>query len=184
MPLLRRFRTQVPAASNNVDAQSSRKARPLELMKQSSIILLVENDKDFIYLLEQAFRTAGVCNPLKIARYGNEAILYLRGIGIYSDRQSYPLPRSIILDLTNPDGSSLALLGWIRDQQEFAKVPVLVLAGPKQQIEVQHAFDRGANAFIEKQGDLAQLTRAVASIELFTEVRREFIAISHFSANI
>ncbi|HEX7863277.1 MAG TPA: response regulator [Verrucomicrobiae bacterium] len=141
-------------------------------MKQTSVILLVENDKDFIYLLEQAFRKADIRNPLKIARYGNEAILYLRGVGIYGDRGSYPLPSFIILDLTNPDGSSMALLGWIRDHPEYAHVPILVLAGSHQDQLLQQAFDRGANAYIIKERQLADLTKAVASLELFTEVRR------------
>jgi CheY-like chemotaxis protein len=141
-------------------------------MKQTSVILLVENDKDFIYLLEQAFRKADIRNPLKIARYGNEAILYLRGVGIYSDRSSYPLPSFIILDLTNPDGSSMALLGWIREHPEFAHVPILVLASSHQDQFLQQAFDRGANAYIIKERQLPDLTKAVASLELFTEVRR------------
>src|SRR4029453_7959212 len=111
-------------------------------MKQSSVILLVENDKDYIYLLEQAFRKADIRNPLKIARYGNEAILYLRGVGIYADRRNYPLPRLILLDMTNPDGSSMAVLGWIREQERFRDVPILILAGANQDRVVQHAFDQ------------------------------------------
>ena len=138
-------------------------------MKQCSVILLIENDKDFIYLLEQAFRKAEIRNPLKIARYGNEAILYLRGVGIYSDRSSYPLPAIIIVDLTNPDGSSMALLGWIRDHSQFSHVPILVLAAPNQEQEVQQAFDRGANALMPKHPDLAELTRALLSLQLFSE---------------
>ena len=138
-------------------------------MKHSSVILLIENDKDFIYLLEQAFRKAEIRNPLKIARYGNEAILYLRGVGIYSDRTSYPLPAIIIIDLTNPDGSSMALLGWIRDHHEFSKVPILVLAASHQEQEVQHAFDRGANAFLPKRSELGELTQALLSLQLFNE---------------
>ena len=141
-------------------------------MKQNSVILLVENDKDFIYLLEQAFRKAEIRNPLKIARYGNEAILYLRGVGIYGDRRNYPVPSFIILDLTNPDGSSMALLGWIRDHPEFANVPILVLAGENQNHEVQQAFDRGANAFLWKRPELRNLTDAISSLELFSEARR------------
>ena len=108
-------------------------------------------------------------NPLKIARYGNEAILYLRGVGIYSDRTSYPLPSIIIIDLTNPDGSSMALLGWIRDHARFSKVPILVLAGSNQEQEVQQAFDRGVNAFIPKCADLAELAQALLSLQLFNE---------------
>ena len=127
-------------------------------MKQSSVILLVENDKDYIYLLEQAFRRADIRNPLKIARYGNEAILYLRGVGIYADRRNYPLPKLILLDMTNPDGSSMAVLGWIREQPQFSNVPILILAGTGQDKEVQKAFDRGANAYLVKRDRLLELT--------------------------
>src|SRR5688572_11519782 len=141
-------------------------------MKHSSVILLVENDKDYIYLLEQAFRKAEIRNPLKIARYGNEAILYLRGVGIYSDRRSYPLPALIILDLTNPDGSAMALLGWIREHPDFLRVPILILAGADQEREVQNAFDRGANAYLMKRENLAELTAAINTLDLLTEIRQ------------
>jgi DNA-binding response OmpR family regulator len=140
-------------------------------MKHSNVILLVENDKDYIYLLEQAFRRAEIRNPLKIARYGNEAILYLRGVGIYSDRRNYPLPALVILDLTNPDGSGMALLGWIRAHPDFLEVPILILAAPDQEAEVQHAFDRGANAYLVKRENLSELTAAVNSLDLLSEVR-------------
>jgi DNA-binding response OmpR family regulator len=140
-------------------------------MNQSSVILLVENDKNYIYLLEQAFRQSEIRNPLKIARYGNEAILYLRGVGIYSDRRNYPLPALIILDLTNPDGSGMALLGWIREHPDFLRVPILILAGPDQENEVQTAFDRGANAYLLKRENLSELTRAITSLDLLSHVR-------------
>src|SRR5688572_4856109 len=119
-------------------------------MKQSSVIFLVENNKDYIYMLEQAFRKASIRNPLKIARYGNEAILYFKGIGIYSDRKTYPLPALMLLDLTNPDGSSMAVLGWIRDQARFANLPIIILTKPDQNREIQQALDIGANAYVVK----------------------------------
>lgn len=138
-------------------------------MKQNNVILLVENDKDYIYLLEQAFRKANIRNPLKIARYGNEAILYLRGVGIYADRRNYPLPRLVLLDMTNPDGSSMAVLGWIREQPQFSQVPILILAGPGQHKDVQRAFDRGANAYLVKRDKLDELISIVESLELLDE---------------
>ena len=141
-------------------------------MKHSSVILLVENDKDYIYLLEDAFRRAEIRNPLKIARYGNEAILYLRGVGIYNDRRTYPLPSIIVLDLANPDGSAIPLLGWIRDHPEYSRIPILVLAAEAQEREVQYAFDHGANAYIVKRKNLSELTSTLRSLELLT--RRSF----------
>jgi DNA-binding response OmpR family regulator len=137
-------------------------------MKLSSVILLVENDKDYIYILEDAFRKAEIRNPLKIARYGNEAILYMRGVGIYADRRTYPLPAIVVLDLANPDGSAIPLLGWIRDHSEFAQIPIVILAAETQEREVQYAFDRGANAYIVKRKNLAELTATLKSMELLS----------------
>ena len=138
-------------------------------MKQSSVILLVENDKNYIYILEQTFRKSDIRNPLKIARYGNEAILYLRSVGIYADRRNYPLPRLILLDITNPDKNSIAILNWIREQHQFANVPILILAGPGQDREVQKAFDRGANAYLVKRDNLTELISVIYSLELLAE---------------
>jgi CheY-like chemotaxis protein len=138
-------------------------------MKQSSVILLVENDKDYIYLLEQAFRRADIRNPLKIARYGNEAILYLRGVGIYADRRNYPLPKLILLDMTNPDGSSMAVLGWVREQSQFMQVPIMILAGTSQDHEVERVLDQGANAYVVKRDQLLELTAVIQSLELLGE---------------
>lgn len=138
-------------------------------MKESSVIFLVENNKDYIYLLEQAFRKANIRNPLKIARYGNEAILYLKGTGIYADRRTYPLPALMLLDMTNPDGSSMVLLGWIREQPEFAQMPIVILANPNQNEEVQKAFDLGANAYVVKRDNLDELARMIQTLELLSE---------------
>src|SRR5688572_19976486 len=143
-------------------------------MKESSVIFLIENDKDYIYLLERAFRKANIRNPLKIARYGNEAILYLRGVGIYADRRNYPLPALIILDLTNPDGGSVALLGWIREQQEFSRVPILTLAGANQDRVIDEASDKRTDTHLVKRDNLAELTGTIQTLELLSDPKELF----------
>lgn len=137
-------------------------------MRDTSVILLIENDKEYIYLLEHAFRRSHIPNPLKIARYGNEAILYLKGVGIYGDRRTYPLPAVILLDMTNPDGASMAVLGWIREQKHFRDMPVLILVREENR-DLQNALDRGANAFLVKREDLHELVALVKSLDLTTE---------------
>jgi hypothetical protein len=83
-------------------------------MLKEGIILLLENSTDYLFQLDQAFRSAAITQRLRVARYGNEAILYLKGIGIYGDREHYPLPNLVIIDLVIPDGSALAVYGWLR----------------------------------------------------------------------
>jgi CheY-like chemotaxis protein len=99
-------------------------------MLKQGIILLLENSTEYLFQLDQAYRSAEVTQGLRVARYGNEAILYLKGIGIYGDREHYPLPNLIIIDLLIPDGSALAVYGWVRRNPEFANVPIVLLNDP------------------------------------------------------
>ncbi len=138
-------------------------------MRKDGVIFLLENSTDYLFCLDQALRTAQVHNPLRVARYGNEAILYLKGVGIYGDRTHYPLPSLIIIDLTIPDGSGMAVLGWVRRQTEFNEVPVIILVHPSQEKYVQDAFDRGANAYYLKRDDLAALAQMIRSIEFSSD---------------
>jgi CheY-like chemotaxis protein len=138
-------------------------------MKKDGVIFLLENSTEYLFCLDQAFRAVQVMNPLRVARYGNEAILYLKGVGIYADRTHYPLPNLIIIDLTIPDGSGMAVLGWIRRQAQFSEIPVIILVHPTQERFVQDAFDRGANAYYLKRDDLAALAQMIQSLELSHE---------------
>jgi CheY-like chemotaxis protein len=132
-------------------------------MDENATVFVVENNADHIYQLEQALRKAALSIELKIARYGNEAVLYLKGVGIYSDRTTYPIPRVILLDLDLPDGSALAVLGWIRQQQDLFGVPVLALAYPGQQHLTDEARRLGATAHFAK-GDFGPLLQTVQSL--------------------
>jgi CheY-like chemotaxis protein len=138
-------------------------------MKSDGVIFLLENSTDYVFLLEQAFRKAQVFNPLRVARYGNEAILYLKGVGIYGDRVHYPVPQLVVLDLAIPDGSGLAVLGWIRRQPEFNAIPIIILVHSTQSKFLQDAFDKGANAYYGKREDLEGLARMIRSVEFTGE---------------
>lgn len=137
-------------------------------MNTKGVIFLLENSTDYLFALDQAFRKAEVTNPLRVARYGNEAILYLKGVGIYADRVHYPLPDIVLLDLAIPDGSGLAVLGWVRKQREFNGIPVIILVHPTQNRLLEEAFDHGPNAYCVKRDDFAGLVRMLKEVELLS----------------
>jgi CheY-like chemotaxis protein len=132
-------------------------------MVENCTVFVVENNSDHIYYLEQAIRRVDLNCRLKIARYGNEAVLYLKGVGIYGDRETYPLPRVIVLDLDLPDGSALAVLSWIRQQPDLFGVAILAVAYPGQTQLVQEARKLGATAWFAK-GDIVPLVQTVQSL--------------------
>jgi CheY-like chemotaxis protein len=130
---------------------------------ENAVVFVIENSADYMYQLEQSFRRSALPIDLKIARYGNEAVLYLKGVGIYGDRSTYPLPKVIVLDLDLPDGSPLAVLGWIRQQSELTGVAVITTGYPGELKLIQQARDLGAIAWFPK-SDFAGLINTVESL--------------------
>lgn len=141
---------------------------------ENAVVFVVENSAEYMYQLEQAFRKAALPVDLKIARYGNEAILYLKGVGIYGNRAIYPLPKVILLDLDLPDGSSLAALGWIRQKADLRGVSVLTTGFPEDLKVVQQARELGAMAWFPK-SDFNGLIDTIESL-IRTEQRHEVAA--------
>jgi CheY-like chemotaxis protein len=128
-----------------------------------AVVFVVENSADYMYQLEQGFRKAHSPIDLKIARYGNEAILYLKGVGIYGNRATYPLPQVILLDLDLPDGSPLAVLGWIRQRTELVGAPVLATGYAGQSALIKQARELGALAWFSKD-DISGIVSTVESL--------------------
>jgi CheY-like chemotaxis protein len=132
-------------------------------MSDHGLILIVDDSEDDVFLIKQAFKKACVPSPLKIVCDGEEAVAYLSGQGSYENRDEYPLPELILLDLKMPRMDGFQVLQWIRQQSEFVGIPVLVLTSSEQVWEINMAYTLGANSFLEKPGDFENF-KALAQI--------------------
>lgn len=117
-------------------------------MNTQSIFLLVEDNEDDVFFMERAFQQAGVHNPLHVVRNGEEAIDYLSGQHDYLDRERYPVPDLIFLDLKMPGVNGFEVLKWMREQS--LKLPVAVLTSSPEEIDREQAFDLGAECYLLK----------------------------------
>jgi DNA-binding response OmpR family regulator len=115
-----------------------------------NLILLVEDDPDHILLIERALRKVRLANPIRVMRDGEEARDYLSGAGAFADRDAYPLPMLVLLDLKLPRLSGLELLRWIRAQQEISKLSVAVLTSSKDSEDLSAAFELGIDFYLIK----------------------------------
>ena len=57
-----------------------------------SVILLAEDFESDVLLMRRAFEKAKIVNPLQVVGDGEQVVAYLRGEGLYADRERYPLP--------------------------------------------------------------------------------------------
>lgn len=56
----------------------------------------------------------------------------------------------ILLDLILPDVSGFDILKWIKKQNEFKDIPVIVLSNLSSQADINHAFELGVVEYIVK----------------------------------
>jgi DNA-binding response OmpR family regulator len=77
-------------------------------------ILLVEDDANDVFFMKRAMKLAGMLNPVQVASDGQQAIQYLSGAGDYGDRERFPLPGLVLLDLKLPHVMGLDVLKWSR----------------------------------------------------------------------
>jgi CheY-like chemotaxis protein len=130
-------------------------------------ILLVEDNPDDVLLTRRAVRKAGLQASLAVACDGDEAVAYLDGSGAYEDRQAFPLPSLILLDLKLPRRSGLEVLHWIRARPAFATTPVVVLTSSAQDEDIRQAYQRGANSYLQKPIALNELVRMLTVLGLY-----------------
>ncbi|MFA0784778.1 response regulator [Fervidibacter sacchari] len=114
------------------------------------VVLLVEDSEDDALLLKRQLQKARVDVHLQVVCDGENAIRYLAGEGEYADRDKFPLPSLVFLDLNLPRKSGLEVLAWIREQPYLHRLPVVVLTATEDEGAIQKAFALGADYYIVK----------------------------------
>ena len=120
------------------------------MRRDSTTILLVEDDPNDVFFLRYAFEQASIKDPILAVQDGQEAIDYLLGKGKYENRSKYPLPGLILLDLKVPRIRGLKVLEWIRGQPEIRETPVVVVTTSIEPADRRRADQLGVLAYLCK----------------------------------
>jgi len=100
--------------------------------------------------MKRALKGARVVNPLLVVEDGQEAVDYLSGAGKFADRDQYPLPAVVFLDLKLPLISGHDVLAWIRRQRELESLVVIVLTSSNEPSDLNRCYALGANSYVVK----------------------------------
>ena len=116
----------------------------------STTILLVEDNEDDVFAMSRALNLGNFTNPLQVVTDGQQAVDYLSGAGQYSDRENYPLPFIVFLDLKLPYVDGFEVLTWIRKQPVLDAIVVVVLTSSAEERDHQRAYALGARSYLIK----------------------------------
>jgi DNA-binding response OmpR family regulator len=108
---------------------------------------------------------ADICDLLQVGlgRLDLEVLVATNG------REAYELiishhPSLVLLDLVMPELSGLEVLAKLREETEFAKIPVIMITARTQDDDIERGFKLGATDYILKPFNLKDLTTKIASI--------------------
>lgn len=113
-------------------------------------ILLADDEDNDAMLITRAFKKAEIHAQLRRVKDGEEAVAYLRGDGAYADRSINPFPDMLLLDLKMPRKSGFEVLKWVRHHEQYKRLVAIVLTSSKQALDINKAYDLGANSYLVK----------------------------------
>src|SRR5690348_12327290 len=133
-------------------------------MANSSTILLVEDNADDEVLTLRALKKNNITNEVIVARDGAEALDYLFGTGTYKGRDTSTPPQLVLLDLKLPKIDGLEVLERIRANKRTRLLPIVILTSSNEEQDRLRGYDLGANSYVRKAVDFAQVIEAVRNL--------------------
>jgi CheY-like chemotaxis protein len=142
-------------------------------MNERQTILLVDDSENDLELMRIAFKKADFNSPLQEVHNGEEAIAYLKGESPYDDRNKFPLPAVMLLDINMPMKNGFEVLDWVRTQPALERLSIIILTASMRREDVERAFGLGANSFLVKPTDLKELIKMLHCL-------RDWLGYNHF----
>ncbi len=124
-------------------------------------VLYAENDENDAFIMKLCWKRVPVEHPLHIVEDGQHAIDYLSGVNGYANRDKFPLPTLLLLDLQMPRCSGFDVLTWVRKQPQFADLPVLIVSSSNQEKDKAMAARLGATGYVVKPAGVAGFVEVI-----------------------
>jgi CheY-like chemotaxis protein len=132
--------------------------------KESYHVLVAEDSEADRLLLKVALRQVPRLKLVAEVSDGSEVIAYLRGEAGFRDRQKFPLPDLLLLDLKMPFADGFEVLEWLR-QKPYEDLTVVVLTDSMRPEHIKRALDLGADLFQVKPRATQDRTAMILALE-------------------
>jgi CheY-like chemotaxis protein len=121
-------------------------------LAEYTVLLVTDNPDDRARVI-LAFMRAARNVRISVTEDSRQMRDYLSGVPAYSDRDAYPIPQLILLDLDLPHKSGFDTLEWLRTEPRLNSIPVIVLTASRQASDIDAAYALGASSCVLKSVD-------------------------------
>jgi DNA-binding response OmpR family regulator len=132
-------------------------------------ILVVETWRHDASHIREEIKRLHVENHVHWVATVTEMIAYLKGMDQFGDREEYPLPAVIIMDLNLRGVDGFEGLEWVRSHEDFCKIAIVVIGREEQMGALRAAVTLGADDWLVKPFDAIEFERVATKLALAVE---------------
>lgn len=127
-------------------------------------MLLAEDNPADADLILASLTKDGFAGAIQVVRDGVETLDFAFCRGEYADRARNLSLRVIVLDVKLPKIDGFEVLRELKADPRTRSIPVVMLTSSNIDSDVAHAYELGANSYVQKPVDFEQFRRTVRAL--------------------
>lgn len=135
--------------------------------KRPIIILIADDDAEDRMLIQDALEESRLKNQIQFVENGEELMDYLYNRNNFNDKEKYPTPGLILLDLNMPKKDGREALKEIKADETLKLIPIVVLTTSKAEEDVLRTYNLGVNSFITKPVTFSSLVDVMKTLSKY-----------------
>ncbi len=144
---------------------------------QPASILIVEDEEAHAQLTYRAIRKSGNANRVDIVGDGEQALDYLLNRGKYTDKDKYPAPGLVLLDIKLPGIDGIEVLTQIKSHPLLRQIPVIMLTTSEREEDMARAYSQYANSYLTKPVGFKEFEEKIRQIDFYWMIINESPAL-------
>ena len=133
-------------------------------------ILLVEDNAADVKIALRAFTKSKLKNEIYVVNNGQEALDFIYHNGKYQDKEKFPTPDLILLDIKIPKLDGFQVLERIKNDLQYSYIPIIMLTSSRNEEDIARSYRGGASSFIAKPVDYAEFVKVVDGFNYYWHI--------------
>ncbi len=133
-------------------------------------ILLVEDNEADAKITFRAFSKAKIKNNIFRAQDGQDALDFLNHKAPYEDKDKYPRPDLILMDINMPRMDGLECLKKLKQDPPLSFIPVIMFTSSKNDEDIVKSYGEGAASYMPKPVNYEDFVKAVEGFNFYWQI--------------